>query len=60
MENGGLNKPWNQDLFFNHPGPHGSCHKFKRTIGCTLTVYPQYLLCSLGILGDYNPKIPTI
>ena len=23
--------------------------------GVPLTVYPWYLLCSLGILGDYNP-----
>ena len=21
--------------------------------------YPGYLLCSLGILGDYNPQIPS-
>ncbi len=28
--------------------------------GVPLTVYPWYLLCSLGILGDYNPYIPTI
>ena len=30
--------------------------------GCTpnVRVYPWYLLCSLGILGDYNPYIPTI
>ena len=28
---------------------------FKRHLGVPLTVYPWYLLCSLGILGDYNP-----
>ncbi len=28
--------------------------------GAPPTVYPWYLLCSLGILGDYNPLIPTI
>ena len=28
-------------------------------LGVPLTyVYPWYLLCSLGILGDYNPQIP--
>ena len=28
--------------------------------GVPLTyVYPWYLLCFLGILGDYNPEIPT-
>ena len=28
---------------------------FKGQVGVPLTVYPWYLLCSLGILGDYNP-----
>ena len=28
---------------------------FKGQLGVPLTVYPWYLLCSLGILGDYNP-----
>ncbi len=28
--------------------------------GVPLTVYLWYFLCSLGILGDYNPSIPTI
>ncbi len=28
---------------------------FKGQLGVPLTVYPLYLLCSLGILGDYNP-----
>ena len=28
---------------------------FKGQWGVPLTVYPWYLLCSLGILGDYNP-----
>ena len=28
--------------------------------GVPLTVYPWYLLCSLGILGDYDPYIHTI
>ena len=27
---------------------------FKGQLGVPLTVYPWYLLCSLGILGDYN------
>ena len=27
----------------------------KGQLGVPLTVYPWYLLCSLGILGDYNP-----
>ena len=26
----------------------------KGQLGVPLTVYPWYLLCSLGILGDYN------
>ena len=26
----------------------------KGQLGLSLTVYPWYLLCSLGILGDYN------
>ena len=34
--------------------------KDQGTIGCTaLTGSPWYLLCSLGILGDYSPCIPT-
>ena len=28
---------------------------FKGQLGVPLTVYPWHLLCSLGILGDYNP-----
>ena len=28
---------------------------FKGKLGVPQTVYPWYLLCSLGILGDYNP-----
>jgi len=28
-------------------------------LGVPLTVYSWYLLCSLRILGDYNPYIPT-
>ena len=28
---------------------------FKGQLGVSPTVYPWYLLCSLGILGDYNP-----
>ena len=27
----------------------------KGQLGVPLTVYPWYLLCSLEILGDYNP-----
>ena len=27
----------------------------KGQLGVPLTVYKGYLLCSLGILGDYNP-----
>ena len=27
----------------------------KGQLGVPLTVYPWYLVCSLGILGDYNP-----
>ena len=27
---------------------------FKGQLGVPVTVYPWYLLCSLGILGDYN------
>ena len=27
----------------------------KGQLGVPLTVYSWYLLCSLGILGDYNP-----
>ena len=35
---------------------------FKGQLGVPLTVYPWYLLCSLGILRNYNPQIqvPTI
>ena len=33
---------------------------FKGHLGVPLTVYPWYLLCSLGILGDCNPQIPTV
>ena len=29
--------------------------KVKGQLGVPLTLYPWYLLCSLGILGDYNP-----
>ena len=29
--------------------------EFKGQLGVPLTVYPWYLLCSPGILGDYNP-----
>ena len=32
---------------------------FKGQLSVPLTVYPWYLWCSLGILGDYNPYIPT-
>ncbi len=32
----------------------------KGQLGVSLTVYPWCLLCSLRILGDYNPQIPTI
>ena len=34
---------------------------FKGQLGVPLTVYPWYLLCSLGILGfiTYNPAIDT-
>ena len=39
--------------FWKHPYVKGQW-------GVPLTVYPWYLLCSLGILGDYNPYIPTI
>ena len=35
---------------FAHPGA-----LIKGQVGVPLTVYPWYLLCSLGILGDYNP-----
>ena len=28
---------------------------FKGQLGVPLKVYPWYLLCSLGVLGDYNP-----
>ena len=31
----------------------------KGQLGVPLTVYPWYPLYSLGILGDYNPQIPT-
>ena len=33
----------------------GGGGSFKGELGVPLTVYPGYLLCSLGILGDYNP-----
>ena len=29
--------------------------RIKGQLGVPLTVYPWYLLSSLGILGDYNP-----
>ena len=32
-----------------------TCSEFKGQLGVPLTVYPWYLLCSLGILEDYNP-----
>ena len=35
-------------LCLKHPAVKGQW-------GVPLTVYPWYLLCSLGILGDYNP-----
>ena len=46
-------------LFLNHVT---LCHSqnIKGQLGVPLTVYPWYLLCSLGILGDYNPWISTI
>ena len=28
---------------------------FRAQLGVPLKVYPWYLLCSLGVLGDYNP-----
>ena len=33
--------------------------EFKGQLGVPPTVYPWYLLCSLGILEDYNPYINT-
>ena len=33
----------------------GNVAGVKGQLGVPLTVYPWYLLCSLGILGDYNP-----
>ena len=29
--------------------------EIKGQLGVPLTMYPWYLLCSVGILGDYNP-----
>ena len=34
---------------------HYKVANIKGQWGVPLTVYPWYLLCSLGILGDYNP-----
>ena len=40
----------------NHVHKHPTYyHIFKGQLGVPLTVYPWYLLCFLGILGDYNP-----
>ena len=42
--------------FSYHPGPHGSCHKFKRTIGCTPNSVPTvFVVFSLGFLGITFP-----
>ena len=41
------------DFFFTEKENRGQ-------LGVPLTVYLWYLLCSLGILGDYNPEIHTV
>ena len=35
-------------------GKNRPCHHAGQ-LGVPLTMYPLYLLCSLGILGQYNP-----
>ena len=43
------------DVCFDATELHVSMASLKGQLGVPLTVYPWYLLCSLGILGDYNP-----
>ena len=43
------------DVFFDATELHVSMASLKGQLDVPLTVYPWYLLGSLGILGDYNP-----
>ena len=48
----------NQPLQLGNTSLYGPLRKvryIKGQLGGPLTVYPWYLLCSLGILGDSNP-----
>ena len=52
---GGFTCEWVSDFLISCSSDIANFKQLKGQLGVPLAVYPWYLLCSLGILGDYNP-----